>query len=201
MATVMAAAAERVGFEPTDPRGSTVFKLEPAPRVVCARYNVVVLSRIQSDGNSDGTAERFWSKVDASGDCWEWTAGKVRGYGHFTLTRPHQMMLAHRFAWELLVGPIPEGLTLDHLCRNPVCVNPDHLEPVTLQENTRRAYRLRHHCKQGHRYTPETTVIQQGRRVCRICRDRMFRESNARRRTTRDSLLRRAADELSEAIG
>ena len=74
--------------------------------------------------------ERFWAKVDKTDDCWLWTANRTNaGYGHFWLDR--RMVLAHRFAYELLIGPIPDGLTLDHLCRVRACVNPAHLEAVT----------------------------------------------------------------------
>jgi predicted DNA-binding transcriptional regulator AlpA len=84
--------------------------------------------------------ERFWEKVEPTGFCWEWTAFKDRkGYGRFRVD--DRTMQAHRVAYELLVGPIPEGLHLDHLCRNTSCVNPDHLEPVDLAENVRRGYR------------------------------------------------------------
>jgi hypothetical protein len=77
---------------------------------------------------------------------------------------------AHRFAYEELVGPIPEGLTLDHLCRNPPCVNPDHLEPVTQAENRRRAAAAITHCPQGHEYDEKNTRIDsKGARVCRAC--------------------------------
>lgn len=84
---------------------------------------------------------RFWSHVDAEGDCWEWTVSTgSHGYGQFAVGGlGGTMVLAHRYAFELLVGPIPEGLTLDHLCRNKICVNPDHLEPVTLVLNGQRA--------------------------------------------------------------
>lgn len=83
--------------------------------------------------------ERFWSKVDASGDCWEWTAGvNNRGYGYFHVAVGQSPVGAHRFAYEQLVGPIPDGLVIDHLCRNPPCVNPDHLEPVRFRENLMR---------------------------------------------------------------
>lgn len=82
--------------------------------------------------------ERFWSKVDASAPCWVWTAASAgKGYGKFTLSANGKTRypLAHRYSWELLVGPIPEGMTLDHLCKNRKCVNPDHLEVVTQAVN------------------------------------------------------------------
>jgi hypothetical protein len=85
--------------------------------------------------------ERFWSKVNKYGPngCWLWTASIApNGYGHFYRGTTGGRV-AHRFAYELLVGPIPEGLQLDHLCSNRGCVNPDHLEPVTAAINTRRA--------------------------------------------------------------
>ena len=81
-------------------------------------------------------AERLTDKIDARGDCWEWTAATGgKGYGYGWCSNDKRMKGAHRLIWELLVGPIPEGLTLDHLCRNKLCVNPDHLEPVTHQVN------------------------------------------------------------------
>lgn len=87
--------------------------------------------------------ERFWSKVDASGDCWEWTAGKTsNGYGAFYPT-PHSQIAAHRWVWQSLVGPIPDGLQIDHLCRNKGCVNPDHLEPVSFTVNQHRGFGVR----------------------------------------------------------
>ena len=81
--------------------------------------------------------ERFWSKVDRSGSCWEWLAAKHKeGYG--ALAMNGKMLRAHRVSYEWLVGEIPEGLVTDHLCRNPSCVNPAHLELVTNEENLRR---------------------------------------------------------------
>lgn len=84
--------------------------------------------------------DRFWAKVQKTETCWLWTAAKNGpGYGQFGLgTREDGLVFAHRFAYELVVGPIPEGLVIDHLCRTPACVRPDHLEPVTMRENMRR---------------------------------------------------------------
>lgn len=85
------------------------------------------------------TEERFWAKVDGAGICWEWTGAiSDTGYGVFHRGHGLKKTNAHRACWEMLVGTIPEGLVLDHLCRNRRCVNPDHLEPVTERENIRR---------------------------------------------------------------
>lgn len=119
---------------------------------------------------------RFWSKVKPCGpdECWLWQAGRDHdGYGMFAV---HQRkVLAHRFAYMVFVGPISDGLTLDHVaergCRNRACVNPAHLEPVTHQENCFRASATRMHCKHGHEYTPENTYRRpSGIRECRACR-------------------------------
>lgn len=120
--------------------------------------------------------DRFWSKVDAEGDCWEWTAAlNPGGYGSFTWEG--KSLRAHRSAYELLVGPIPDGLTIDHLCRNPPCVNPDHLEVVTRAENTRRGYNptaknaRRTYCVNGHRLAGDNLrMSKDGHRVCRACK-------------------------------
>ncbi len=84
--------------------------------------------------------ERFWNFVVYFDDidCWVWAGAKDSwGYGVFQVEFKKPIG-AHRFAYEMLVGPIPEGLTLDHLCRGIDCVNPDHMEPVTNEENVRR---------------------------------------------------------------
>jgi hypothetical protein len=86
-------------------------------------------------------ADRFWAKVDRRGpdDCWIWLGAKISsGYGTIYFGGKVRIVLAHRVAFELEVGPIPDGLELDHLCFERACVNPAHLEPVTKQENLRR---------------------------------------------------------------
>ena len=84
-----------------------------------------------------GVQERFWAKVRKTDGCWLWT-GSHNGLGYGTIRSVGRKMYVHRYSYELLVGPIPAGLELDHLCRVPGCVNPDHLEPVTHAENLRR---------------------------------------------------------------
>lgn len=89
--------------------------------------------------------ERWWAKFERDPDtgCWLWTAAidETTGYGRFHIA-PGNMGYAHRFSWELLVGPIPDGLDIDHLCRTRRCVNPAHLEPVTRQVNLLRGETL-----------------------------------------------------------
>ena len=129
------------------------------------------------------TEDDFWRHVEV-GDCWNWTRALDRdGYGRFRLNGSY--VRVHRLSYELLVGPIPENLVIDHLCRNRRCVNPDHLEIVTAVENLRRGHAWDHnrqktHCPQGHMYTPGNTLIKlkTKSRQCRTCN----REKKAERR-------------------
>ena len=125
--------------------------------------------------------KRFWAKVDKKGpnECWFWEAGmNDDGYGRFFYKRVNKKCLivyAHRFVYELMVGPIPEGLEPDHLCRNPACVNPAHLELVTRRTNTLRGIgpsaqkAQQTHCLRGHPFDLFNTYRNNGRRQCRIC--------------------------------
>jgi hypothetical protein len=119
--------------------------------------------------------ERFFAKVDAHGVCWEWTAATAKnGYGVFNRGAGAGTALAHRWCYEFLVGPIPDGLQLDHVCRNRRCVNPDHLEPVSQRENLLRGYsRMAQNarktcCPQCH--GPYSQQIVKGVVVGRICK-------------------------------
>jgi hypothetical protein len=121
---------------------------------------------------------RFWQKVDKSSDangCWLWTAHKCRGYGTFGWNGSTKQ--AHRVAYELTIGPIPAGLTIDHLCRNRSCVNPAHLEPVTMKVNVLRGNAVtainarKTHCIHGHPYDDSNTRRRpmSSHRSCKTC--------------------------------
>lgn len=125
----------------------------------------------------------FWSKVNKTNTCWLWTGATQQGYG--VLTADNQRWRAHRFLYELVNGPIPPGLHLDHLCRTRNCVRPEHLEPVTASENNKRmliALGYPHSvCKNGHPWDDSNTYQhRRGYRVCRRCNaDRMARKKRA----------------------
>lgn len=132
--------------------------------------------------------ERFWEKVQkgtSPTDCWLWLSGKQpSGYGNF-LVNP-ETIGAHVYAYRLLKGPVPKGLELDHLCRNPSCVNPAHLEPVTHRENCLRGEGIsaRHarktHCPKGHEYSQHPK--NPNWRICPQCKRDYARESYERRK-------------------
>lgn len=123
-------------------------------------------------------------RVDPSG-CWLWQKRLNRkGYGTSSAGSrtdgSRRSVLAHRLAYELLVGPIPDGLELDHLCRNRACVNPSHLEPVSHRENIQRSDEIgkgnghKTHCRNGHPFDSTNTLVSISRfghrhRHCRVC--------------------------------
>jgi hypothetical protein len=131
--------------------------------------------------------DRFWKHVDASdvGGCWLWTGETSRGYGRMWFG--NRRIGAHRVSWELAnKQAVPEGMVIDHLCCNPTCVRPDHLEAVTNRMNVDRGVgspatrnREKTHCVRGHEFTPENTAYERdgGKRVCKTCRRAKDREA------------------------
>lgn len=144
-------------------------------------------------------ADRFWEKVDKCGPipanrtdlgpCWLWLRYRMKnGYGLFrkTTQATDSQFLSHRVAYELSVGPIPDGLIIDHLCRNRACVNPSHLEPVTHRVNNLRGETIAAkfagttHCPAGHPYDEANTYRDGRGRRCRECHRVV--EANRRRK-------------------
>ena len=117
----------------------------------------------------------FWHYVNKTNSCWLWYGGKdKRGYGNFSFGRHGRK--SHIVAYELIIGKVPEGLELDHLCKNHGCVNPEHLEPVTHKENLLRGdgwgavNSRKTHCKNGHLLTEDNIYKSiKTKRQCKIC--------------------------------
>lgn len=137
-------------------------------------------------------AERLWERVDKTKGCWLWTGATIFGYG--VIKTAGRMVRVHRLAYELEVGPIPQELTLDHLCRVRRCVRPSHLEAVTNRENSLRGIgpsaqnARKTHCQHGHELTEANIYITpRGWRQCRIC---LRRAARRRRRRVADARLR-----------
>lgn len=111
--------------------------------------------------------------VPSLGACWEWTGcRKATGYGQFKPAgdKHTKVVRAHRWAWERVNGPVPSGLELDHLCRNPACVRPSHMQAVTHVENMHRGKRAAQtHCKHGHPLFGDNVRHTKRGRVCRTC--------------------------------
>lgn len=165
---------------------------------------------------SDAVRQRFWSKVvcvDSPTDtCWHWLAYKSKeGYGYVNIGRSSfkHVFTAHRAAWILTYGTIDSALTLDHLCRNPSCVNPAHMEQVSnrvniLRGNGASAQNARKtHCPQGHAYSESNTTLRQnGDRRCLTCQREQGRIPKRRALTqeqrARKIVLQRARRQRSQ---
>ena len=144
---------------------------------------------------------RFWAHVQKTETCWLWTAaqrggkyGVFRGgkYGVFQIRG--RLVGVHRFSYELHQGPIPPGLTIDHLCRNRLCVNPAHLEAVTMRVNVLRGNTItaaaarKTYCLRGHEFTPENTARYKSWRICRACQRQRMRLFRGRATTATEAL-------------
>lgn len=145
----------------------------------------------------DSPRARFWRRVNRTDDCWLWTGTPSGSYGRIRVNGVR--VQAHRFAYTEIAGRhIPDGLHLDHLCRNRLCVNPDHLEPVTHRENCLRgvspaAQQARQtECSQGHPLAGDNLHVRRGKRECKTCR----RDYGARRRALNRDLINRQKREL-----
>ena len=133
-------------------------------------------------------AERFHQSYAVSNSgCWEWQKARDGdGYGLFKVGSrsdgSRRMARVHRWSYEHIIGPIPDGLQIDHTCRNRCCCNPAHLEPVTGRENTQRGWRKsKTHCKSGHPLSGENLIVSpKGWRSCRTCQARWTRDHTAK---------------------
>ena len=158
---------------------------KPGARVclICHRARNVKYRALIPKKHKTTSENRFWKYVEKTDSCWIWNGCLSGGntsvhpeakYGVFGVN--WKQVYAHRFSYELHRGEIKEGMQIDHLCKNPRCVNPDHLEAVTSKENTLRSSARsainakKNHCIRGHSFTPENTYIQDlGHRIKRAC--------------------------------
>lgn len=144
------------------------------------------------------TPERFMAKVQKQhgrNACWLWMGALYKdGYGQ---VRHGATSRAHRASFELFVGPIPDGLVIDHLCGVKHCVRPDHLEAVTQAENVRRAQAHKTHCPQGHPYSGANLYVNptSGHRLCRCCMRKSAWRATVRKRQEREQRLLAEFDE------
>lgn len=141
---------------------------------------------------------RFYAKVNKTPTCWLWTASNYRGYGQ--IWNGERLVAAHRLSYEWAVGPIPPGLTIDHICHVHGCVNPAHLRIMTMLENVMDGCvnAKKDHCPKGHPYNLENTIRYRTFRYCRTCKrnkDRVYYGEY------RDRILARKREAWRKACG
>ena len=122
----------------------------------------------------------FLSKIELFGECWIWSGYVSKGgYGQFSVGR--KTVLAHRFSHFAFIGDVADDLQVDHVCRNPSCVNPDHLQAITRIQNRRRGKdiiggEVRTHCRHGHMLSAENVYEWRGKKACKVCRRNSVRK-------------------------
>lgn len=162
-------------------------------------------------GKSRPAIDRFAERVALTDSgCVEWIGCTTGVYGVFKLGRDHgrRQVYVHRWSYEHHVGPIPVGLEIDHLCRNVLCVNPDHLEPVTPRVNTMRSENptslnaRKTHCIHGHPFEGDNLLVSFDgrRRYCRTCKRQNDRARLARLKTTKGLALTERVQELEMSL-
>lgn len=146
------------------------------------------------DGTTYTLPARVWDKIQVTEKCWLWSAhvqerheGEGIGYGSVWDSEARGMTSAHRYVYTRLVGPIPEGLVLDHLCENTECVRPKHLRPATQKANIARGdspgaiVGRTNRCMRGHALDNDNTLVSGGRRFCRRCRALSYQRQRAKK--------------------
>lgn len=146
-----------------------------------------------------GFDAKFWSQVNKGEFCWEWGGPRTTtGYGSFCVD--HKSHYSHRVSYEMAKGEIPFSLHIDHLCRNKLCVNPEHLEAVTVQENITRGRRLQLNCKHGHPLSGDNLYMTPlGARNCRACQQIRYAKKKKRRDDAKAGCVRILSSEINRS--
>ncbi len=167
-----------------------------SPEVLAAAVAASLKVRLENNQKPEVIARRFWAKVNKSSgvfklvqgeqsECWTWQSSMLpKGYG--TTKYKGKGIAAYKLAYMLSIGPVPDGLELDHLCRTRRCVRPDHLEPITHLENIRRgicANREKATCLKGH---PFDVIRKSGKRDCSVCHKALVRAYHLRKKQERE---------------